>query len=120
MARLAHRSWVPDGCESYVQKLADQVSERSNKKNADRISKLADRNRAIHERECFNLNPATNVMNPRAEALLAAGLGSRPGYASRHVRDELTELLGEPTGLELSDREYILRLRMALEIIFRP
>jgi glycine hydroxymethyltransferase len=36
----------------------------------------------IHERACFNLNPATNVMNPRAEAALAAGLGSRPslGY----------------------------------------
>ncbi|MGI9506629.1 MAG: serine hydroxymethyltransferase, partial [Geminicoccaceae bacterium] len=39
-------------------------------------------NRAIHERSCFNLNPATNVMNPRAEAILSAGLGSRPslGY----------------------------------------
>ena len=40
------------------------------------------RSKRIHERDCFNLNPATNVMNPRAEALLAAGLGSRPslGY----------------------------------------
>ncbi|HAW47019.1 MAG TPA: serine hydroxymethyltransferase, partial [Roseovarius sp.] len=38
--------------------------------------------RRIHDDECFNLNPATNVMNPRAEALLASGLGSRPslGY----------------------------------------
>ncbi|MEY2582306.1 MAG: glycine hydroxymethyltransferase, partial [Ilumatobacteraceae bacterium] len=37
----------------------------------------------IHEIECINLNPATNVMNPRAEAALSAGLGSRPslGYA---------------------------------------
>jgi glycine hydroxymethyltransferase len=36
----------------------------------------------IHEEECFNLNPATNVMNPRAEALLSSGIGSRPslGY----------------------------------------
>ena len=39
--------------------------------------------------ECINLNPATNVMNPRAEAALSAGLGSRPslGYAGREVRD---------------------------------
>ncbi|MEQ1524594.1 MAG: aminotransferase class I/II-fold pyridoxal phosphate-dependent enzyme, partial [Aestuariivirga sp.] len=36
----------------------------------------------IYERECFNLNPAGNAMNPRAEAYLAEGLGSRPslGY----------------------------------------
>ena len=39
-------------------------------------------NRRIHERDCFNLNPATNVMNPAAEAALAAGIGTRPslGY----------------------------------------
>jgi glycine hydroxymethyltransferase len=49
---------------------------------ADRIEALADQNRLIHEKQCFNLNPATNVMNPRAEALLASGIGSRPslGY----------------------------------------
>ena len=47
-----------------------------------RIEALAAENRGIHERKCFNLNPATNVMNPRAEALLASGIGSRPslGY----------------------------------------
>lgn len=39
-------------------------------------------NREIHDQDCFNLNPATNVMNPRAEAALSAGIGSRPslGY----------------------------------------
>lgn len=47
------------------------------------IPEVARRNRNIHERECINLNPATNIMNPRAEAALASGLGSRPslGYA---------------------------------------
>jgi glycine hydroxymethyltransferase len=35
-------------------------------------------NRAIHEDECINLDPAANVMNPRAEQALAAGLSSRP------------------------------------------
>ena len=47
-----------------------------------RIETLADQNRALHDRDCFNLNPATNVMNPRAEAMLSSGLGSRPslGY----------------------------------------
>jgi len=47
-----------------------------------RVQDLAEQNRVIHEEECFNLNPATNVMNPKAEALLSSGIGSRPslGY----------------------------------------
>lgn len=43
----------------------------------DRLHALIDRNRAIHDRECINLNPASNTMNPRAEAVLAAGLTTR-------------------------------------------
>jgi len=42
-----------------------------------RIHHLIERNREIHDRECINLNPASNVMNPRAEAVLAAGLTTR-------------------------------------------
>lgn len=41
------------------------------------IERLADENHRIHDVTCLNLNPATNVMNPRAEALLSANLGSR-------------------------------------------
>jgi glycine hydroxymethyltransferase len=39
-------------------------------------------NQRIHDQTCVNLNPATNRMNPRAEQMLAARLGSRPslGY----------------------------------------
>jgi len=42
------------------------------------VEGLAAESARIHDVECVNLNPATNVMNPRAEALLASGLGSRP------------------------------------------
>ncbi len=42
-----------------------------------RVNELVARNREIHDRECINLNPASNVMNPRAEALLAEGLTTR-------------------------------------------
>ncbi|HST48549.1 MAG TPA: aminotransferase class I/II-fold pyridoxal phosphate-dependent enzyme [Jatrophihabitans sp.] len=46
------------------------------------LDRLVAENRQIHDVECVNLNPATNVMNPRAEAMLSAKLGSRPslGY----------------------------------------
>ncbi len=42
-----------------------------------RIFDLVERNREIHDRECINLNPASNVMNPRAEAVLSCGLTTR-------------------------------------------
>ena len=45
---------------------------------AARIVDLITDNKRIHDSACFNLNPATYVMNLRAEALLASGIGSRP------------------------------------------
>jgi glycine hydroxymethyltransferase len=42
-----------------------------------RVHKLVERNRAIHDRESINLNPASNIMNPRAEAVLSSGLSTR-------------------------------------------
>ena len=82
MNSLTHRTWVPEPCENYVQSLAKIASAQSAEKVANEISRLTAFNRRIYERECFNLNPAGNVMNPRAEAFLAESLGSRPslGY----------------------------------------
>ncbi len=79
---LIHRNWVPTDCEILMQRISQHTSKQSSVDVADRIRELADKNRDIHEAECFNLNPATNVMNPKAEALLSSGIGSRPslGY----------------------------------------
>lgn len=82
MSHLASRPWVPATCETLIQRIAQDTAQASSTAIAHRLTALADQNRQIHERDCFNLNPATNVMNPAAEALLASGLGSRPslGY----------------------------------------
>lgn len=82
MSALAKRAWVPEACEALVQKYARQTAETASASLADRLDELALHSKLIHEQDCFNLNPATNAMNPRAERLLAAGLGSRPslGY----------------------------------------
>ncbi|NSY41397.1 serine hydroxymethyltransferase [Leisingera sp. ANG59] len=82
MTELARRNWVPAACEEYVQTVAARTAAAASAETAARLTALADRNAEIHDRDCFNLNPATNVMNPAAEALLASGLGSRPslGY----------------------------------------
>lgn len=82
MTHLAPRPWVPAAAEAHVQSLATAAAALDSPALDARIEALIQRNQRIHEQECFNLNPATNVMNPRAEAALARGLGSRPslGY----------------------------------------
>ncbi len=79
---LVQRDWVPASSETLIQDIATKAASTSSGDLLARIEHLADENRRIHEKECFNLNPATNVMNPRAEALLSSGIGSRPslGY----------------------------------------
>ncbi len=79
---LQSRSWVPASSEALVQSLAKRTAGQDSATIAARLQTLAQENRDIHEKECFNLNPATNVMSPRAEAMLASGIGTRPslGY----------------------------------------
>ncbi len=81
MPNLANRPWVPAHAEALIQRLATETTADSATVGA-RIEHLIQTNAQIHDRDCFNLNPATNTMNPRAEAALARGLGSRPslGY----------------------------------------
>jgi len=82
MPALAPRPWLPAPATTRIDTILAAPSAAPSRAIAARIEALAAENRRIHERDCFNLNPATNVMNPRAEALLASGLGTRPslGY----------------------------------------
>ena len=49
-----------------------------------RLDELVEENRRIHERESLNLDPASNVMNPRAEALLGRNRGDVVTEQRRH------------------------------------
>ncbi len=82
MQHLSPRPWVPEQCETFIQGIAKTTANQSSGETIAQIEALATQNSRIHEVDCLNLNPATNVMNPRAEALLSRGLGSRPslGY----------------------------------------
>ncbi|HEY0517971.1 MAG TPA: aminotransferase class I/II-fold pyridoxal phosphate-dependent enzyme [Ilumatobacteraceae bacterium] len=79
----AEREWLPQGPRDREAAIRAAIGDLSRERTVDVIEGLIERNREIHEVECINLNPATNVMNPRAEAALSSGLGSRPslGYA---------------------------------------
>ena len=107
MTHLAPRPWVPQGCEDYVQRLAEQ-SNKPSSEVAARIDQLIDRNQEIHDQDCFNLNPATNVMNPRAEAALARGLGSRPSLGYPGDKYEM--------GLEAIEEIEVIAAELAAEV----
>jgi len=62
MTSLQRRGWVPEASEHSVQELADKASGSSASELSARIETLAEHGREIHERSCFNLNPAANVM----------------------------------------------------------
>ncbi|MDP2697181.1 serine hydroxymethyltransferase [Thalassospira sp.] len=108
MNHLVRRSWVPQACEDIIQKYAGATSVATGTDIASRIIGLAQRNRVIHEQECFNLNPATNVMNPRAEAMLASGLGSRPSLGYPGDKYE--------TGLEAIEEIEVIAAELCAEI----
>jgi glycine hydroxymethyltransferase len=107
MPHLAPRNWVPAACETYIQTLADKTAAPS-AAVADRIEALIARNLEIHDQDCFNLNPATNVMNPRAEAALARGLGSRPSLGYPGDKYEM--------GLEAIEEIEVIAAELAAEI----
>src|SRR5262245_53344337 len=108
MTMLQRRPWVPEPAEAYIQSLAQRFAGQ----DADAIERdllaLVAENRAIHERDCVNLNPATNVMNPKAEALLASGIGSRPSLGYPGDKYEM--------GLEAIEKIEVMAAELAAEV----
>ena len=78
----APRPWLPAAAQARVASVSAAAGTMSAAGVQAEVERLAGDNHRIHDVDCVNLNPATNVMNPRAEAMLAAHLGSRPslGY----------------------------------------
>jgi glycine hydroxymethyltransferase len=108
MPHLNRRNWVPAEAEHYIQAIAAETARAESEAVENRITGLMAENRAIHERDCINLNPATNVMNPRAEAALAQGLGSRPSLGYPGDKYEM--------GLEAIEKIEVIAAELAAEI----
>jgi glycine hydroxymethyltransferase len=108
MKMLDRRAWVPAAAESYIQSIAAQVAAQPADGNERSLLDWVDENRAIHERQCVNLNPATNAMNPKAEALLASGIGSRPSLGYPGDKYEM--------GLEGIEKIEVMAAELACEV----
>jgi glycine hydroxymethyltransferase len=108
MPMLEFRSWVPSAPERYVQGLAERFAGQDADANERELLALVDENRTIHERDCVNLNPATNAMNPKAEALLGAGIGARPSLGYPGDKYEM--------GLEAIEKIEVMAAELAAEV----
>ena len=105
---LQRRQWVPAGPENHVQSIAAQVARASADENDRALMSFVAENARIHERECINLNPATNMLNPKAEALLSSGIGSRPSLGYPGDKYEM--------GLEGIEKIEIMAAELAAEV----
>ena len=74
---LAPRPWLPAAVADRVADTSSAVAGGDPTDVAALLADLVAENQRIHDETCVNLNPATNRMNPRAEQMLAARLGSR-------------------------------------------
>lgn len=105
---MDRRGWVPAHAENYIQSIAARVAGQSVDDSERDLLAWADENRQIHERDCINLNPATNALNPKAEALLAAGIGSRPSLGYPGDKYEM--------GLEGIEKIEVMAAQLACEV----
>ena len=108
MTALARQPWLPAHSGAYVQSLAVATASASGSDVLAELDRLVEQNRQIHDRDCVNLNPATNIMNPRAEAMLSAGLGSRPSLGYPGDKYEM--------GLEAIEQIEVIAAELAAEV----
>jgi glycine hydroxymethyltransferase len=105
---LQRRDWVPAPCEDLVQSVAAGTAAAASGATDAEIHRLVAENRRIHDEDGINLNPASNVMNPRAEALLAAGLGARASLGWPGDKFEM--------GLQAIERIEVIAAELAAEV----
>lgn len=74
---LKNRNWISPASQSFINKVLEKTSSLSDRDVQRKIENLASENHRIHDVDGINLNPATNLLNPRAEALLSSGMSSR-------------------------------------------
>jgi len=112
MTELVGRPWVPPESEELVQRIATQTASAGSHEVDRRLHELIGDNQHIHERQSVNLNPAANAMNPRAEAALAARLGSRPSLGYPGAKYEM--------GLEAVEEIEVIAAELAAEVFRAP
>ncbi len=102
------RPWIPSPAQAREAEILTSINTADLSHIDMAVHGLIERNRLIHNVECVNLNPATNVMNPRAEAVLASGLGVRPSLGYPGEKYEM--------GLEAIEQIEVIAANLACQV----
>jgi glycine hydroxymethyltransferase len=100
---LKTQMWATPASQALIERIASQVDSKSGSDVQGWIELLAVENHRLHDVEGINLNPATNILNPRAEKLLSSGMGSRASLG--HPGDKYETGLGAIEQIEIITQE---------------
>jgi glycine hydroxymethyltransferase len=103
MQSLKTQSWATAASQELITRIASQVDTKAGADVQKWIEELAQENHRLHDIEGINLNPATNILNPRAEKLLSSGMGSRASLG--HPGDKYETGLGGIEQIEIITQE---------------
>jgi glycine hydroxymethyltransferase len=109
---LNPRPWLKPHSLDLEQRVARDTAAASCDATDAALHALVADSRRIHDEQGLNLNPASNVMNPRAEALLAAGLGPRASLGHPGDKYEM--------GLQAIERIEVIAAELAAEVFDAP
>ena len=105
---LTPRPWLRGVVQKRVAAVAEPATSLSALELQAEVERLVQESHRIHDVDCLNLNPATNIMNPRAEALLSARIGSRASLGYPGDKYE--------TGLEAIEQIEVLAAQLAAQV----
>lgn len=103
MQSLKTQFWATVASQELITRIASQVDTKAGADVQKWIEDLAQENHRLHDIEGINLNPATNILNPRAEKLLSSGMGSRASLG--HPGDKYETGLGAIEQIEIITQE---------------
>ncbi|CAN2186645.1 GlyA Glycine/serine hydroxymethyltransferase [Candidatus Nanopelagicaceae bacterium] len=103
MQSLKTQTWATAASQELITRIASQVDSKAGADVQKWIEDLAQENHRLHDIEGINLNPATNILNPRAEKLLSSGMGSRASLG--HPGDKYETGLGAIEQIEIITQE---------------
>lgn len=83
LPRISEKDWLPENCRDIIAELEGPLTEGSLGDIENRVLAIIDDHERHMDDETIGLNAGTNIMNPRAAALLSRSLGNRPslGFA---------------------------------------
>lgn len=108
MTPLAPRPWITLAAQRREAEITGRLARLDAPGLWHELDRLVDENHRLHDREAFNLNPASNVMGPRAERLLASALGPRASLG--HAGDKYE------TGLDAIEQIEVMAAQLACTV----